>query len=258
MKLALATAISTASLFSAISYAEPVSAAEVEYLTGSLCTLSQRISKDYLAIGADIRPDIAEKDMNDSIGLFEQRIDQLTEYARNSNMKDEFDNLASLWSSYRLDIQAQPTKTNALSMLKDSDALLVACNRVVDLLASQSDSPYAQLLDISEQETTLTQKIARDYYALYWNIDSDHSRTDFQKSVKDFDSNLQRLLSSADNSAETQALLEKIAAQWKFSNAGFQLDLSGQYVPTVISVTTDSIYKKMADVAIRYETRLEK
>lgn len=52
----------TALSFSSISYAESISAAKAEFYAGSLCMLSQRMAKDYFAIGADIRPEVAMQD----------------------------------------------------------------------------------------------------------------------------------------------------------------------------------------------------
>ena len=59
MKLLQKTLLPLALLMPSFAFAETVSNAEAEYMSGSLCTLSQRMAKDYLAIGADIRQEKA-------------------------------------------------------------------------------------------------------------------------------------------------------------------------------------------------------
>ncbi|MAD47024.1 MAG: hypothetical protein CMI02_02890 [Oceanospirillaceae bacterium] len=247
------TLLSASLMLPLMTNAETISDAEAEYLSGSLCTLSQRMAKDYIAIGADIRPDKAQKDLDETIALFEQRFQMLMEYAETHRMKKEFQIMADSWLKYRTDVLGKPEREAAKILIKDSEALLDACNKVVAAITSQSGSAIAPLIELSEQETTLAQKIARDYFALYWHVDDDNLKQDFEQSVQDFDQNLQKLIKANQNTAEIKTLLSKVESQWKFSNSGFQLDESGRYVPTVISVTTDSIYKKMEDIAIQYE-----
>ncbi|WP_084645237.1 type IV pili methyl-accepting chemotaxis transducer N-terminal domain-containing protein [Oceanobacter kriegii] len=243
----------TALSFSSMSYAESISAAKAEFYAGSLCMLSQRMAKDYFAIGADIRPEVAMQDLDESVSLFEERINLVMDFAHEHGINHSVEPLAKLWQEYRMDVLAKPDKLHAATLLKHSEALLKACNNSVAAIAAESDSPYAELVRISEEETTLAQKIARDYYAMYWNVETDTVRADFQQSIQQFDQNLTVLLGTNHNTPELTNLLARVESQWKFSNAGFKLDKNGQYVPNVISVTTDSIYKKMENIAYKYE-----
>ena len=253
MNLLQKTLLPFAFVMPSLAMAETVSTAEAEYISGSLCSLSQRMAKDYIAIGADIRTDKAQRDLDETVATFEQRFQLLMEYTESHNLNREFKTLADTWLKYRTDVLGQPEKEAAKVLIKDSEQLLKACNQVVAAITKQSGSSVAALIAISEQETTLAQKIARDYFALYWHVDDANLKNDFQQSVKYFDENLKKLMTANQNSAEIQTLLSKVESQWKFSNSGFQLDESGRYVPTVISVTTESIYKKMEDVALKYE-----
>jgi len=175
------------------------------------------------------------------------------DYAETHHLNREFSTMADAWATYRTDVIAKPERQAAKTVITESDQLLSACYQTVHALTRQTGSVDAPLVELSEEEATLTQKIARDYFALYWHIDDSHLQQDFRESVASFDKNLHTLAGERDNTAEIQTLLGKVEAQWKFSNSGFQLDESGHYVPTVISVTTDSIYGKMEDIALKYD-----
>jgi len=253
MKAITRTLLSVALLAPFSSQAETISNGEAEYLSGSLCTLSQRMAKDYIAIGADIRPDKAQKDLDEALALFEERFQLLMEFSEKNSIAKEFKTMADHWVKYRSDVLAKPDRAAAVTLISDSEALLDACNKMVAAITRRSGSDIAPLIELSEQETTLAQKIARDYFALYWNVEYDELKKDFTESVEAFDSNLKRLIAANQNTDEIRQMLGKVESQWKFSNTGFQLDESGRYVPTVISVTTNSIYVKMENIAIKYE-----
>ena len=216
MKLLQKTLLPLALLMPSFAFAETVSNAEAEYMSGSLCTLSQRMAKDYLAIGADIRQEKAQRDLDETVATFEQRFQLLMDYTESHNLNREFKTLADTWLKYRTDVIGKPEKEAAKVLIKDSEQLLKACNQVVAAITKQSGSAVAPLIALSEQETTLAQKIARDYFALYWHVDDANLKSDFQQSVKYFDDNLKKLITANQNSAEIQTLLSKVESQWKF------------------------------------------
>ena len=247
------TLISAALLLPFTLQAEAVSDAEADYLAGSLCALSQRMAKDYIAVGADIRPDKAMKDLDESVAQFEQTMLTLSDYTAAHKLTKEMDALSVAWAKYRVDLLSTPAKDKAGPLLHEAEDVLKLCNKAVAAITQQSKSPYAKQIELSEDETTLAQKIARDYFALYWQVDNEEIRKDFQQSVAEFEKILAELKTSKKNSGEIQAALERVESQWKFSKSGFALDGSGHYVPTVIAVTTDSMYNKMSDIAELYE-----
>ena len=58
--------------------AERLNDAEAVNYAGSLRYLSQRVMKNYLAVGAAIRPDKAHQQLDESVAEFEQHLQQLT------------------------------------------------------------------------------------------------------------------------------------------------------------------------------------
>ena len=59
------------------------------------------------------------------------------------------------------------------------------------------------------------------------------------------------------NTEELKLALIKVRNQWRFSQSGFRLGDDDRYVPTVITVTTDSILRKMNDITGQYAKVME-
>ena len=113
MNLLQKTLLPFAFVMPSLAMAETVSTAEAEYISGSLCSLSQRMAKDYIAIGADIRTDKAQRDLDETVATFEQRFQLLMEYTESHNLNREFKTLADTWLKYRTDVLGQPEKEAA-------------------------------------------------------------------------------------------------------------------------------------------------
>ncbi|WP_028293229.1 type IV pili methyl-accepting chemotaxis transducer N-terminal domain-containing protein [Oceanobacter kriegii] len=240
--------------FSSTVLAETISDAEADYLSGHLCALSQRITKDYLAIGAGIRPEAMQADMQESMAVFSDELAQLQQYAVEHQLEQPLAELSQNWQAFTQRIAAEPElmHANAMSVINESNALLAKCNNTVDAVNHQSSSANADLIDMSEREAALTQRIARDYIAYYWKVPSEQVEQDLMASISQFDETLTALNNRGNTSAETRELLGQIQAQWNFSRRGLTLEENAQLVPVVINSTTNSIYTKMTALSKAY------
>jgi hypothetical protein len=255
MKYVTSLLLASCSFYPLLSHAAPLTQPEAEVMTGKLCMLSQRMAKNYMAIGAGIRPDVALKDLDDNIATFEMNYQALAEYSENRPSGKLIQAIGEIWSHYRHDVISKPTRQDALNIIEESEKLLSVCEKAVNVIASQSGSPIAQMMEVSEHVITTSQKIAKYYFAMSWHIDDQKLHQNFDLSVKDLDDSLNTLIKYPANSTDVSAALAKVQSQWKLSNSGFKLNDNGQFVPTVISVTTDSISNKMENIVTMYATR---
>ncbi|GLQ32697.1 type IV pili methyl-accepting chemotaxis transducer N-terminal domain-containing protein [Litoribrevibacter albus] len=240
--------------FSIPSFSWGMTDAEAINKSGRQRMLSQRMMKSYLMIGADVKVEMAQKQLDDSVALFEQQFLELREYATTEEINNKLDKVESLWVMHRERIISPPNKSNVPDLMEQNLALLVACDQVVKAIELKANVNSAQLVNISGRQRMLSQKIAKAYMALYWKVESVDLKQEFEQAVQLFDDSLQTLMDSDLNTEDLNRSLRKVGNQWRFSQSGFKLGDDGRYVPTVISVTTESILKKMDQITKQYES----
>ncbi len=111
----------------------------------------------------------------------------------------------------------------------------------------------AEAINKAGRQRMLSQRIAKLYIASAWGIRDEAVSSGLDTAIIEFDGALKTLRQSALNSAEINKKLTKVQNQWDFTNAGFKISDQGQFVPNMVSVTTESILKKMNDLTYDYE-----
>ena len=227
--------------------------AEAINVSGRQRMLSQRMMKDYLMIGANVKSDEAQRQLDDSVALFEEQFLQLRDYAPNEAITARLDAVEKIWLSHREKIIANPDKSSAAALLNENLRLLTACNDVVKEIEAHSGIASGRQVNMSGRQRMLSQKIAKAYMAMYWNVGDDSLKQEFEQAIALFDTSLSELQEYKKNNDELENALTRVRNQWRFSQSGFNLGDEGRYVPTVIAVTTESILHKMDAITGQYE-----
>lgn len=248
----IAPLILLCSLLSPQSWAA-INAAEAMNLSGMQRMLSQRIAKSYLMLGADIRPDLAEQQLDQSIAKFESNYLALSEYAPTPEIRSALLEAGTTWQHYRELALSRPDKQQALLVLELSDQLLAQSERVVQLLERHSGGRSAVLVNRSGRQRMLSQRIAKLYLAISWHLPIAELQQQFSQAVNEFDVALLELQQASQNTPQIAKGLSQAEAQWRFTRAGFNLASDSRYVPTVISTTTETLLWQMHELTNQYE-----
>lgn len=233
--------------------ADVLTDAQAVNYAGSLRYLSQRAMKNYLAVGAGIRPDQAHRQLDESVADFEQNLQALLVYAKDSELQKSLHQIEALWQQQRQLLLAAPQKEQARRLLQDNNRLLLLCEQTTQAIGDATNRREALLINTAGRQRMLSQKIAKAYFALYWQVADEQLEGEFEQAVQQFSLAMKQLKNSPDNSEPIRQALNKVDSQWNFSRTGFALNKDGRYVPTVISVTTESILWKMDAITHDYE-----
>jgi nitrate/nitrite-specific signal transduction histidine kinase len=239
--------------FSAVSHSEIVSVAEAINKAGAQSMLSQRIVKNYIMIGSHIKSDKAHKELDQAVALFEQQHLELLDFLEDPAQMRAFNQISKTWESLRLKAISKPSKEMAKELIPLSDKLYIQSNKLLSLLEKKGNVHANHTVSISSKQRMLSQRIAKLYMAMAWTVDLKNLSSSFEDTLKEYESGLAELNKAEENTPAIKKKLKKINAQWTFSKAGLSQYKENRFVPTLISVTTESILKKTDEVTADYQ-----
>lgn len=213
--------------------------------------LTQRMTKDYLMIGAGVKVESAQMELDDAVALFEEQFLELEDFAPTDQIADSLESLNMLWMEFRMEIVSVPDLDDAASMIDKANILLKASHQIVVMLQEYSGSKSGNLVNISGRQRMLSQRIAMYYTAYYWGVKDPAVEKNLGKAIKEFEIAHSTLSKSNGNTDDISSRLIKVGSQWEFSKKGFDLK-SERLMPSIVYVTTNSIMKKMNTVTGLY------
>ncbi len=229
-----------------------IGAAEAVNLSGMQRMLSQRIAKNYLMIGAEVRAEQANLQLDESLARFESNLLALDGYASSPLIEQQLQRVTLLWQEYRSLVLQRPEREAALRVLSLSDQLLAECETLVARIEQSGAGRSAHLVNRSGRQRMLSQRIAKLYLALSWKLPQQELQTQFGQAVDEFGQALDELRAAPENSAAIDAALAKASAQWEFSQNGFRLSADARYMPTLISITCETLFEQMEGLTRAY------
>ena len=107
-----------------------LSDSEAMNMAGLQRSLTQRMAKNYLMIGADVRVDAAQRQLKETVERFDASQKALAGYAPTAEIKAALAKVDATWAVHRQQIEAKPEQAKAAQMLATSEELLQQAQNV--------------------------------------------------------------------------------------------------------------------------------
>lgn len=224
---------------------------EAMNMAGLQRSLGQRMAKDYLMLGADVRVDAAQRQLKETVERFDASQKALNAYAPNPEIKAALAKVDATWAVYRQQVEAKPDHAKAVELLATSETLLQQTQAVTDAMAKHLGEMGATV-NRSGWARVQTQRIAMLYMAQTWNVPMPDLNAKLEKSVQDFETILAELEARGTPNEEIAAAQRRARAHWGFTVKGIDLKNTQAVVPTVITVSTDSLFRQLNELTRLY------
>lgn len=251
LKKSLSALLILAALLLSAPAAAQLTVGEAMNMTGLQRSLVQRMTKNYLMIGADVRVEAATRQLQESVTQFDAAYKALSDYASTAEMRAKLNEIGQIWTPFKQQVSAQPEQAQAAAMLANSERLLQESQALTDLMAAQAGS-MGKVVNRSGWARVQSQRIAMLYMAKTWQVQAPDLDAKLDTAVADFDGILKELEANPAPNEQIATALRRVRANWAFTLKGIDLHAANAFVPTSITVSTDSLFRHMNELTRLY------
>ncbi|MCW8949178.1 MAG: type IV pili methyl-accepting chemotaxis transducer N-terminal domain-containing protein [Sedimenticola sp.] len=213
--------------------------------------LTQRITKDYLFLGNQIRAGKASRQMKGSMALLVSNHDVLKKSVTDSKVVVLLAEVDPLLEKMVKITKAPYVKFSGATMLELSEAMLELYQAIVVELEGKQAEKTVAAVNVAGRQRMLSQRIAMFYAANEAGFKSDATVNQMKLSVDEFESAHKSLEANSLNSEDINRELQGVENVWKTVRKYFTGSVEESY-PVTIFVTTDDIMKRMNKITLLY------
>lgn len=132
--------------------------------------LSQRMAKAWCALGAGVLAERAGPVLNQSIGLFERQLAELTALAGPAGIAPTYQELGAAWVDYRrLLLSDRPAVARASTLLDQANRVLAVAHRGTLDFERVAGKPVGQLVNVAGRQRMLSQRLGMLQLCAAWS-----------------------------------------------------------------------------------------
>ena len=242
-------------------------------ISGKQRMLTQRMAKAYMYVGMNINAEVATKEKNNSIILFEENLKILMSFTPTDKVKMLLVKEEVLWKEYKKLIVSEVTKENAKQILETNTTILNACDDVVKAYVEyagtlQKEVDGASALTIAENINTsgrqrmLSQRLTFYYAAYVWGVAESATALRLKNLAEFLQQNFSKLITSEVNNTEIDDAMAGVVGDWReieekcVKDNCFTFENKGVEVGKMYSFST-TVLSKMDKITAMYAKLLE-
>ena len=214
--------------------------------------LSQRILKTYGLVVLNVKVSDHQKLLTDSIKQYDNILSDLQSFpGAEQEAKEMMNTVRAQWEPVKRLASAPPVLEKLSELHHATDDLLAANEELVHELARETHSDVGHVVDISERQQMLSQRIAALYNLHALGVDEESYRESLDNATFEFMLGLEELIGYEGNTRSVNSALKKAKTQFRMLE--FSVNKEGNtYFPFVVSEAAKKILDSMVKVTDGY------
>ena len=210
--------------------------------------LTQRILKAYGLVVLNVKVSDHQKLLTDSVKQYDTILSDLQGFpGAEQEAKELMNTVRGLWEPVKRLASAPPALEKMSDLHHATDDLLAANEELVHELARETHSDVGHVVDISERQQMLSQRIAALYNLHALGVDEESYRESLDNATFEFMLGLEELIGYEGNTRSVNSALKKAKTQFRMLE--FSVNKEGNtYFPFVVSEAAKKILNSMHDV----------
>ncbi|MBL8289055.1 MAG: type IV pili methyl-accepting chemotaxis transducer N-terminal domain-containing protein [Rubrivivax sp.] len=185
--------------------------------------LSQRCAKAWLALGQQVRPDLADKVLAESMALFERQLAELRAFAPAPALRATYEQLDVAWTACRTTlVGAPPARAGAEAMLAVAARVLALADEGTQQLEQLSGRPLGRLVNIAGRQRMLSQRMAALYLGASWGVQPAAAVQRLEQARGEFTQAMALLKAAPEATTAIRAELELADQQYSFFDSALR------------------------------------
>jgi hypothetical protein len=239
-------------LNSASAFAEIKSLDEAINIAGKQRTLTQQMLKNYSLIAMKVRERKAKQELTQDTLLFDAQLVALNQFVKDPFAQQQLSKINEFWQEVKVIYAFDTNQMQLLKLNTTTDNLFNACEQLSGVLLKGSSNGKGALLNAANVEQMLIQKIQALYALKAAGVETPYQNA-YQKTVSEFEQNLDVLSQYSGNSIKMRSQLTRVGKHFKRFTATVTSNTGGNYSLAIVSAAAEKISLELAEIISAYQ-----